>query len=177
MIQTRFKQTEALQQAEELKQIIEALPVVLAEIPLPEIAEMPFHHQVLQVKDVNVAITSNYINITPKRILVHKDTGQESDLNLFVPAWTIEKENKSSHIDENGQRMMFQMEHFDSETGEAVTVDEFGNQLPALSPEPFLMPTIPYLMFFVKQIPLPDLIATFSAQFVQDNIEYWTKLK
>lgn len=177
MIKSRYKQTEALLQAQALKETIEALPVVLAEIELPEIVDMPNHNQVLRVKDVNVFTTEDYINITPKRILISKENGQELDLNLFVPPWTITKEKESAQIDENGQRVLHEMEHFDDETGEAVTVDEYGIELPELAAEPFMMPTIQYVMFFAKQIPMTDLIETFSQQFVEDNSAVWTKLK
>ncbi|WP_396179816.1 hypothetical protein [Flavobacterium sp.] len=173
MIQKRYKQTAQLAQAQALKAMIESQEVVLAEIELPEITDMPNHRQVLRVKDVNVATSVNYVKLTPKRILIHKETGKELKIDLHVPDWTITNENVSSHIDEFGQRLFYEMEYFDAQTGEVVENPE---GLPALQPEAFMMPTIPYLMFFTKQIVLPDLIAMFSAQFVSDNLDIWNSL-
>jgi hypothetical protein len=173
MIQKRYKQTEALLQAEGLKNLIESQEVVLAELPLPEITDMPNYNQVLRIKDVNVATSVDFVKLTPKRILIHKITGKELKLDLFVPDWTITKNNVSSYINENGERVMFEMEYYDDELEEVVTPED----LPELEPEVFLLPTIPYLMFFTKAVVLPDLIQLFSAQFIQDNIEIWSELE
>jgi hypothetical protein len=62
------------------------------------------------------------------------------------------------------------------ENGEVVSTEENVEQLEILEDKAFMMPTIPYLMFFAKQLPLPNLIATFSEQFVDDNIGLWTEL-
>ena len=81
------------------------------------------------------------------------------------------------------------MEWYDDELGTVVTeridsgINEEGVpytetvELPILDDEVFLMPSIPYLMFFTQQIKLPILIQMFSTQFVSDNSEIWTKLK
>lgn len=190
MIQKRYKQTEKLVQAQGLKQMLETMPVILAEIPLPEIPAMPNHNQVLRVRDINVAICANYVGLTPKRILVDKESGEEIDLNLFVPKWEITGSSVSSHVNAEGEREYYEMEWYDDETNEAVTtqnveveMDEEGNPileeqpLEELVDEVFLMPSIPYLMFFTKQVKLPNLLQIFSSQFVNDNINVWTKLK
>lgn len=176
MIQKRYKQTEALVQAQGLKALIESQEVVLAVIDtLPTITiNGVVHNQILKVRNVNVAVSVNYIKITPERVLNNQETGKElKGMSLYVPDWTITDENVSSHIGADGQRIMYEMEYFDSESDQVVTEDEDGVALANLEPEAFLMPTIPYLMFFAKQIVLPELIETFSHQFVADNIDVW----
>lgn len=191
MIQKRYKQTEKLAQAQAIKAMLETLPVILAEIDLPEIPSMPNHNQILRVRNINVAISVDYIKISPERLLIDKTSGEElGHLNLQVPLWEITASNMSSHVNEQGEREYYEMEWFESETDEVVTtqmvevgLDEDGNPIfeeqPLETPadEVFLMPSIPYLMMFAKQIVLPDLIETFSHQFVDDNREVWTRLK
>lgn len=192
MATIRYKQSEQLQQAEQLKAMLESLPVKLAEILLPEIEDMPNHNQVLRVANVNIAISVDFIQITPKRILINKTDGKELDLNLFVPEWIIKKESQTSHVDANGNRILYDREWVDNEgnviTEHTVTkynYDDKNNiigsediveQLPILEPQAFLMPSIPYLMLFATQIDLPTLLQMFSGQFVQDNFEIWNKI-
>lgn len=186
MIKKRYKNTPALQQAIALKAELETLPVILAEIDLPKIEdEFPNHRQVLRVQDINVVVSCDYTKISPKRILIHETTGKEIDRNLYVPEWVIEKDSVSSHVGPDGERIMYEMEWYDDETCEVVTsetisgVDENGEvfteekELEPLADEVFLMPSIPYLMKFTKQVVLPDLIEMFSAQFVSDNWDIW----
>lgn len=199
MIQKRYKQTEALAQAQGLKALIESQEVVLAKIELPDVTiNGVVHDQVLIVRNVNVAIASKYIKISPERVLINQETNKQAKgLNLFVPDWTITSDNLSSHIGEDGQRIYYEMEYYDDETDEVVTeqtvtnyiLDEDGNQvldengipttedvvedLEPLEDEAFMMPTIPYLMFFTKQVVLPDLLQMFSGQYVNDNTEVW----
>lgn len=190
MIQKRYKNTPALQQAIALKEELETLPVTLAEIKLPEIQSMPNHNQVLRVRNINVAVSVDYIKISPERLLIDKTSGEELDhLNLHVPLWEITQSSVSSHVNENGEREFYEMEWFDDETGEVVTsetisgIGEDGEvfteekELETLVDEAFMMPSIPYLMFFTQQIKLPILIEMFSHQFVSDNMEVWTRLK
>lgn len=200
MIQKRYKQTEALAQAQGLKALIESQEVVLAKIELPEITiNGVIHDQILKVRNVNVAIAVDFIKISPERVLINQETQKElKGMNLYVPDWTITDENLSSHIGEDGQRIMYEMEYYDDETGEVITeqvviqdiLDEEGNpildenglpttedvveELEPLADEAFMMPTIPYLMLFVGQMLLPDLILTFSHQYVDDNVDVWT---
>lgn len=200
MIQKRYKQTEALAQAQGLKALIESQEVVLAKIELPEITiNGVIHDQILKVRNVNVAIAVDFIKISPERVLINQETQKElKGMNLYVPDWTITDENISSHIGEDGQRIMYEMEYYDDETGEVITeqvviqdiLDEEGNpildenglpttedvveELEPLADEAFMMPTIPYLMLFVGQMLLPDLILTFSHQYVDDNVDVWT---
>lgn len=175
MIQKRYKQTEALAQAQGLKALIESQEVVLAKIELPDVTiNGVVHDQVLIVRNVNVAISVNYIKISPERVLINQETNKQAKgLNLFVPDWTITSDNLSSHIGEDGQRIYYEMEYYDDETDEVVTEDEEGEALEPLEDEVFTMPTIPYLMFFTKQVVLPDLLQMFSGQYVNDNTEAW----
>lgn len=189
MIQKRYKNTEKLAQAQGLKQMLESLPVILAEIPLPEIPAMPNYNQVLRVRDINVAICADYVGLTPKRILVDKESGEKIDLNLYVPKWEITGSSVSSHVNAQGEREFYEMEYFDDETGEAVTTETISGigedgevfteekELEPLVDEAFMMPSIPYLMFFTQKIKLPVLIEMFSHQFVSDNMDVWTRLK
>lgn len=190
MIQKRYKQTEKLAQAQGLKQMLENLPVILAEIPLPEIEKMPSFNQILRVQDINVAVCSNFVGLRPKRILIDKETKEEFDMNLFVPKWEITGSNFSSFVNANGEREFFEMEWFNTETGEIATTemtqigwDNEGQPimeeqlLEDLDPETFLIPSIPYLMFFTQQVKLPALVAMFSQQFINDNAAVWTRLK
>lgn len=190
MIQKRYKQTAKLAEAQAIKAMLENLPVILAEIELPEIPSMPNHNQVLRVRNINVAVSVDYIKISPERLLIDKTSGEELDhLNLHVPLWEITASNMSSHVNEQGEREYYEMEWVNDE-GEVVTtqmvevgLDEEGNPIleeqPLETPadEVFLMPSIPYLMMFTKQIVLPDLIETFSNQYVGDNMDVWTRLK
>lgn len=189
MIQKRYKQTEKLAQAQGLKQMLETMPVILAEIPLPEIPAMPHHNQVLRVRDINVAICSNYVGLTPKRILIDKESSEEIDLNLFVPKWEITNSNMTSVVNQNGQREFYEMEWYDDQTGEVVTTDmieivgENGEisteerELEILDNEKFSIPSLPYLMLCAQNTKLPTLIQMFSQQFVSDNIDIWIKLR
>lgn len=190
MIQKRYKNTEKLAQAQGLKQMLETLPVLLAEIELPEVVGMPHHNQVLRVRDINVAVCANFVGLTPRRILIGKELGEEIDLNLFVPKWEITNSSVSSHVNAQGEREYYEMEWYNDETDEVVIThmvvvgqDEEGNDIVEEQPldelidEVFLMPSIPYLMFFTQQIKLPLLIQMFSAQFVTDNMDVWTRLK
>lgn len=190
MIKKRYKPTAKLAEAQAIKAMLETLPVILAEIELPEIPSMPNHNQVLRVRNINVAISVDYIKISPERLLIDKVSGEELDhLNLHVPLWEVTQSSVSSHVNEQGEREMYEMEWVNDE-GEVVTthmvevgLDENGEpileeqtlEIPA--DEVFLMPSIPYLMMFTKQIVLPDLIETFSHQFVDDNMDVWTRLK
>lgn len=190
MIQKRYKQTEKLAEAQALKELLVELPVLLAEIPLPGITAMPHHNQVLRVRDINVAICANYVGITPRRILIDKESGEEIDLNLFVPKWEIGEGTVNDHIDNNGNKQYYEMEWFDDETnevvaskpvvigqteeGEDIVEDEV---LPILEDEVFELPTIPYTMYLTKQILLPDLIEIFSKNFIAINTDVWTKIK
>ena len=124
MIQKRYKQTAKLAQAEALKATLENLPIILAEIPLPEIEDRPNHNQILRVRDVNVALCVNYIGIPPKRVLIHKVTKLEIETNLFVPKWEILSSTLSAQVNAEGEREMHEMEWFDDETNEAVTQEE-----------------------------------------------------
>ena len=190
MIQKRYKQTEKLAEVIALKSELETLPVILAEIPLPEIPAMPHHNQLLRVRDINVAICANYIWITPKRILIDKESGEEIDLNLFVPKWEIGEGTVNDYIDSNGNKQYYEMEWFDDETNEVVTTQpvivgqtEDGEDiledeiLPVLEDEVFELPTIPYTMYLAKQILLPDLIEIFSKNFIELNAGVWTRIK
>lgn len=188
MIKKRYKPTAKLAQAQAIKAMLETLPVILAEIPLPDLEKSPEDKQILRVRNINVAISVDYIKISPERILIDKVTGEETDLKLFVPSWEITKSSVSSHVNEEGEREYYEMEWFDDETDEAVTtqsvevgLDEEGNpiveeqNLEPLEDEVFLMPSIPYLMMFASRMLLPDLIQKFSNQFVNDNMEVWSR--
>ena len=190
MIQKRYKPTPKLAEAQAIKAMLETLPVILAEIELPDLEKSPEYKQILRVRNINVAISVDYIKITPERILVDKITGEETDLNLFVPEWVITKSSVSSHVNEAGEREYYEMEWFDDETDTVITeqtvevgLDEEGNPIVEVQPldvlpdEVFLMPSIPYVMYFTQQIKLPILIEMFSVQFVTDHMDIWTKLK
>lgn len=187
MIQKRYKPTAKLAEAQAIKAMLETLPVILAEIELPEIPSMPNHRQILRVRNINVAVSVDYIKISPERLLIDKESGEELDhLNLHVPLWEITASNMSSHVNEQGEREYYEMEWFESETDEVVTTqtvitydsegEEISEEQPLepLEDEVFLMPSIPYLMKFTKQVVLPDLIEMFSAQFVSDNWDVWS---
>lgn len=191
MIQKRYKPTAKLAEAQAIRLMLETLPVILAEIELPEIPSMPNHRQILRVRNINVAISVDYFKISPERLLIDKTSGEELDhLNLHVPLWEITQSSVSSHVNAQGEREYYEMEWFESDTDEVVTtqmvevgLDEDGNPIfeeqPLETPanEVYLMPSIKYLMMFAKQIVLPDLIETFSHQFVDDNMDVWTRLK
>ena len=151
---------------------------ILAEVPLPDITEMPNYNQFLRVKDNNISLSSHYLKIIPKRILVHKVSGEELDLNLPVFDWTLGDYSVSSWIDSaTGERMLFDVVEVDEEGNETPVLDEEGNQVK----EAYKIKSLQYLEFLVENLKYKEILALFTKQY-KDDIEledatYFTRLK
>ena len=88
--------------------------LILADIELDTIViDNVEHKQFLRVKDINIALSIEYLKVCPKRILVNQVTGEEKDLNLSVPDWTKTGEDMMALVDENGERMYFETNYYD----------------------------------------------------------------
>ena len=95
-------------QLQQIFDYIKSKKGILAEVPLPEITEMPNYNQFLRVKDNNIALSNHYLKIIPKRILIHKVTGEDLDLNLPLFEWLLTENSVSSWVDSaTGERMLF----------------------------------------------------------------------
>ena len=82
--------------------------LILAEVELDTIIiDGVEHKQFLRVKDINIALSIEYLKVCPKRILINQVTGEEKDLNLSVPEWTKTGQDMMALVDENGERMFF----------------------------------------------------------------------
>ena len=165
----------------ELQQVfdyIKSKKGILAEVPLPEITEMPNYNQFLRVKDNNIALSSHYVKVIPKRILLHKVSGDELDLNLPVMDWTLNDSSESSWVDSAmGERILFDVVEVDDDGIETPVLDEEGNQLK----EAYKIKSLQYLEFLVENLKYKEIFELFTKQY-KDDIEltdptFFTRLK
>lgn len=144
--------------------------LILAEVQLDEIIDMPNYNQVLRVKDNNIALSHEYLKICPKRILIHKTTNEELDLNLPVPNWERTGSDVAAIVDGNGQRILVETDYFDDE-----------NVLIETKQEAVLVPILKYLMLMIKVKKYAEIFALFTDQYVNDTKEidpdYFKRLK
>ena len=165
-------------QLQQIFDYIKSKKGILAEVPLPEITEMPNYNQFLRVKDNNIALSNHYLKIMPKRILVHKVTGEDLDLNLPVFEWLLTENSFSSWVDSaTGERMLFDVVEVDEEENETPVLDEEGNQVK----EPYKIKSLQYLEFLVENLKYKEILALFTKQY-KDDIEitdptFFTRLK
>lgn len=155
---------------QELIGLINSENLILAEVELDEITAMPDYKQVLRVKDVNIALTVDYLKVNPKRLLIHKTTGEELDLNLPVPNWEKTGSDMMALVDENGERMLFETNYYDDEGIFVETTQEVA-----------LVPTLKYLMRMISQLKFKEIFRLFTAQYVNDikevDADYFSRLK
>lgn len=165
-------------QLQQIFDYIKSKKGILAEVPLPEITEMPNYNQFLRVKDNNIALSNHYLKIIPKRTLIHKVTGEDLDLNLPVFEWLLTENSVSSWVDSaTGERMLFDVVEVDEEENETPVLDEEGNQVK----EPYKIKSLQYLEFLVENLKYKEILALFTKQY-KDDIEltdptFFTRLK
>lgn len=147
---------------------------ILAQINLPDmnINGVEFS-QVLRVKDTNIALSQEYIKIIPKRILINKVTGEESDRNLPVKDWTIDESSFSSFVNEVGDRVLFPVKYKDDEGNYLINPNPTSEDV-ELFMETEKVKTTKYLEFLIDDVGLnfKILLQMFAKQYVDDtNVE------
>lgn len=178
-------------QVQGLIDVINSQYLVLAEVPLDTlIIDGVEHEQVLRVKDVNIALSVEFLKVNPKRILINKDTGAEIDLNLPVPDWTKKGSDIMALVDENGERMLFETKYYDDVEVTAGYYDEdteeyippvYEEQLIETKQEVKLVPTLKFLMLMVGSKVFKVIFELFTYQYVNDikaeSPDYFKNLK
>ena len=145
--------------------------LILAEVPLDEVTDMPNYNQVLRVADCNMALSCGHLKMIPKRILIHKETGDELDLNLPIPNWEKSISDLAALVNpENGERFLVETNYYDDEENIIETTHE-----------PVLVPILKYLKLMIQMKKFHEIFAMFTAQYVSDqkeiDIDYFKKIK
>lgn len=148
------------------------------------------HKQYLRVKDINIALSAEYLKVCPKRILINQITGEEKDLNLSVPDWTKTGQDMMALVDENGERMFFETKYYDDVLVQEGYYDEeleqdippvYEEQLIETKQEVKLVPTLKFLMLMVGSKVFKTIFEMFTLQYVNDikveNPNYFKELK
>ena len=165
--------------------------LILAEVPLDTIIiDEVEYKQYLRVKDVNIALSAEYLKVCPKRILVNQVTGEEKDLNLSVPDWTKTGQDMMALVDENGERMLFETKYYDDVMVQEGWYDEdaqqdvppvYEEQLIETKQEVKLVPTLKFLMLMVGSKVFKTIFEMFTHQYVNDikaeNPDFFKELK
>ena len=165
--------------------------LILADIELDTIViDNIEHKQYLRVKDVNIALSVEYLKVCPKRILVNQITGEEKDLNLSVPEWTKTGQDMMALVDENGERMLFETKYYDNVLVQEGYYDEdlqqdippvYEEQLIETKQEVKLVPTLKFLMLMVGSKVFKTIFEMFTLQYVSDieseNPNFFKELK
>lgn len=163
----------------------------LAEVALDSITiDGVEYEQVLRVKDVNIALSAEYLKVNPKRILINTITGEEKDLNLSVPDWTKTGQDMMALVDENGERMLFETKYYDDVLVQEGWYDEelqqdippvYEEQLIETKQEVKLVPTLKFLMLMVGSKVFRTIFEMFTHQYVNDikseNPNFFKELK
>ena len=165
--------------------------LILAEVELDTIIiDGVEHKQYLRVKDINIALSAEYLNVCPKRILINQITGEEKDLNLSVPDWTKTGQDMMALVDENGERMLFETKYYDNVLIQDGYYDEeleqdippvYEEQLIETKQEVKLVPTLKFLMLMVGSKVFRTIFEMFTLQYVNDikadNPNFFKELK
>ena len=165
--------------------------LILAEVELDTvIIDGVEHKQYLRVKDINIALSVEYLKVCPKRILINQITGEEKDLNLSVPEWTKTGQDMMALVDENGERMFFETKYYDDVLVQEGWYDEeleqnippvYEEQLVETKQEVKLVPTLKFLMLMVGSKVFKTIFEMFTQQYVNDikaeNPNYFKELK
>ncbi|GEM_PF-2508743 len=175
---------------QQLIEQIEQQDLILAEVSLPEIPAMPDYDQILRVQDNNIALSIGYLKINPKRILVHKTTGEELDLNLPVPLWEKNEHDVAALVDEQGERILVDTNYYDNvETAAGYYDEETQEYIPAVyeeqlietKQEPVLVHVLKYLMLIISQKKYKEVFAMFTQQYIADTLAedptYYSRLR
>ena len=165
--------------------------LILAEVELDTIfIDEVEYKQVLRVKDINIALSAEYLKVCPKRILINQVTGEEKDLNLSVPEWTKTGQDMMALVDENGERMLFETKYYDNVLIQDGYYDEdlqqdippvYEEQLIETKQEVKLVPTLKFLMLMVGSKVFRTIFEMFTLQYVNDikadNPNFFKELK
>lgn len=165
--------------------------LILAEVELDTIIiDGVEHKQYLRVKDVNIALSIEYLKVCSKRILVNQVTGEEKDLNLSVPDWTKTGQDMMALVNENGERMYFETNYYDDVLIQEGYYDEeleqyippvYEEQLIETKQEVKLVPTLKTLMFIIGTKAFKTVFEMFTLQYVSDikvgNPNFFKELK
>ncbi len=165
--------------------------LILAEVELDTIfIDGVEHKQYLRVKDINIALSIEYLKVCPKRILINQVTGEEKDLNLSVPEWTKTGQDMMDLVDENGERMFFETKYYDDVMVQEGGYDEdtqqdippvYEEQLIDTKQEVKLVPTLKFLMLMVGSKAFKTIFEMFTLQYVSDikaeNPNFFKELK
>ena len=163
----------------------------LAEVTLnPITIDGVEYKQVLRVKDINIALSAEYLKVCPKRILIDQITGEEKDLNLSVPEWEKTGQDMMALVDENGERMFFETKYYDNVLVQDGYYDEeleqdippvYEEQLIETKQEVKLVPTLKFLMLMVGSKVFKTIFEMFTIQYINDikaeNPNYFKELK
>lgn len=145
--------------------------LILAEVELEDIIiDGVLHKQFLRVKDVNIALSLEYLKVNPRRIFINTESNAEIDLNQPVPNWERHGSDMMALVDENGERMLFQTNYYDDviineETGETE------EQLIETKQEVKLVPTLKTLMLIIGTKAFKVVFEDFTNQYVNDTKE------
>ena len=152
--------------------------LILAEVELDTIfIDGVEYKQFLRVKDVNIALSAEYLKVCPKRILVNQVTNEEKDLNLSVPEWTETCQDMMALVDENGERMLFETKYYDDVMIQEGYYDEdleqdippvYEEQLIETKQEVKLVPTLKFLMLMIGSKVFKTIFEMFTLQYVSD---------
>ena len=165
--------------------------LILAEVELDTIfIDGVEHKQFLRVKDVNIALSAEYLKVCPKRILINQVTGEEKDLNLSVPDWTKTGQDMMALVDEDGERMFFETKYYDDVLIQDGYYDEeleqdippvYEEQLIETKQEVKLVPTLKFLMLMVGSKVFKTVFEMFTLQYISDikaeNPNFFKELK
>lgn len=165
--------------------------LILAEVELDTIfIDGVEHKQYLRVKDINIALSAEYLKVCPKRILINQITGEEKDLNLSVPEWTKTGQDMMALVDEDGERMYFETNYYDNVMVQEGGYDEdtqqdippvYEEQLIETKQEVKLVPTLKTLMFIIGTKAFKTVFEMFTLQYVNDikvgNPDFFKELK
>ena len=165
--------------------------LILADIELDTIViDNVEHKQYLRVKDINIALSVEYLKVCPKRILINQVTGEEKDLNLSVPEWTKTGQDMMALVDEDGERMYFETKYYDDVLIQEGYYDEdlqeeippvYEEQLIETKQEVKLVPTLKTLMFIIGTKAFKTVFEIFTLQYVNDikvgNPNFFKELK
>lgn len=137
---------------------IEATNLQLVELPLPDLEDNPNYRQVIRVEDVIINLSQGYFKAIPKRILIHKTTSEEKDLNLKVPNLERFKYDIAALVDNTGKRKLFETNYYDE-----------NNELVETKQEPKHVNCVQYLTFLSSVQTLPQLFTAFIQQYIDDE--------
>ena len=152
---------------------INSKELILAQILLPQIADLPDYDQYMRVQDINIALSQGHLKVIPCRVLVHKTNGSELKLNLPVPDWTKSATDVTSILDDNGQRIMIPAtysQYVTPEPTEEVPEPEPVLEVVETKDEPVLVNTLKYLITVIENKKFIEAMEMFTQQFVDDEI-------